>query len=127
MFLKFNAYPLAWAVCMFVLNLGRLQNLPNHPVFFFIYFDKLAHGLQFLILSFLLTVGLSKQHYFLSLRFTAIRSSLVVCSVYAALLELIHLMRAKEYFEWGDLLANLIGCGLGVGLFFFIYRYNFDN
>ena len=124
MFFRNNAYAITWIACMFALNLGRkFGNFPTLKLFYFIYFDKFAHFLQFCILVFLLIVGFSKQYAFPLLRFSAMRISLVIGVVYAFFLEAIFFIMAREYFEWGDLAANLFGCLGGLLIFYFIYKF----
>lgn len=123
MFFRYNFYAFAWAAAIFALNLGRSESLPLQEIFYLVNFDKLAHFLQFFLLSFLLIVGFSKQHSFISLRFRAIRVGLLVASIYAVILEIIQFIRLNEYFELADLGANLFGVLVGGLVFYFIYKY----
>jgi VanZ family protein len=127
MFYRFNFYPFMWALCIFGLNLVRADGIPSHHLVSFLYFDKLAHFLEFCLLSFILCVGLSKQHTYIAIRFTALKTSLIVCLVYALVLAVIHLFIAKEYFEIADLLAAFLGCFIGCGIFYLIYLYKSEN
>lgn len=127
MFFKFNFYAFVWASCMFALNLGRLESLPTLQVFYFIYFDKVAHFLQFSILSFLTLVGFYKQYTYPYLRFNGIKVTLLLTIGFAVILEGIHFVRAKEYFEWADLLANVLGSACGILIFYQIYKKNDEN
>ena len=123
MFFKFTFYAFAWALIMFFLNLGRDQGLPPLNIFYFLDFDKLAHFLQFLLLIFFMIVGFEKQHNFLFLRFNSIRYALIFSIIYAFFLEIIQLIRLKEYFEFWDLMANIFGCIVGAAVFYLIYKY----
>lgn len=123
MFLKYNFYTFFWLICMFALNLGRLESLPELRLFYFLYFDKFAHFIQFCILSFLMLVGLYKQQTFVWLRFNATRVTLFACLIYSLLLEGIHFFIAKQYFETWDLLANIFGTLGGILVFYLIYVY----
>ncbi len=127
MFFRFNAYPFLWAACMLALNLGRDEGLPTLQVFYFLYFDKLAHFLQFFILTFLLIIGFNKQHAFISLRFNGMRTALVSCIIYAFVLEVIHFFRSPKYFEIWDLFADIFGCIAGALAFYLIYKIEWKN
>ncbi|MDX2303290.1 MAG: VanZ family protein [Microscillaceae bacterium] len=123
MFFKNTFYAILWATIMFLLNLGREQGLPPLKIFYYLYFDKLAHFLQFLLLAFFLVVGFEKQYAFQMLRFKSIQYTLIISVLYAILLEIIQLIRFKEYFEIWDLIANIFGCLVGVIAFYIIYKY----
>lgn len=112
---------------MFGLNLVRLDGIPSHHVVSFLYFDKVFHFVQFCMLSFMLCVGLSKQHTYIVLRFNALQVSLISSITYAVILAFIHGYFAKEYFEITDLLAALLGCLAGGGVFYLIYVYKLGN
>lgn len=124
MFLRFNLYTFLWAACMFALNLAREQGLANIPILYWIHFDDLAHFLQFCLLSFVMIVGFSKQQLYITLRFNGIRYALIICIAYSFLLEIIQLLRLPEYFEFSDLLSNILGSVGGALIFYFVYNYN---
>jgi glycopeptide antibiotics resistance protein len=127
MFIKYNIHAILWALFIFLLNLRREEGLPTLQLLGFIYFDKFAHFVQFCIFSFLLIVGFFKQQKFPTLRFYAWRVALMVCISLALLFEIIQFIRLPKYFEWGDLLANLLGCGGGLLIFYLIYKFSEKN
>lgn len=123
MFLKYNLYGVLWMGLMFLLNFYRQQSLPQVQVFYFIYVDKVAHFLQFLILTFLLLVGCAKQDRFYYLRINAVRIVILFSLGYMIVLQGIHFFIAPVYFQWGDVLANAAGIFLGFSFFYFIYKF----
>ncbi len=127
MFYRFNFYPFIWAICMFGLNFVRLDGVPSHHIVSFLYFDKIIHFTQFFILSFMLCVGMNKQHTYVALKFKAMQVALISSIVYACVLSSIHWHFAKEYFEITDLLAALLGCLVGTGIFYLIYKYKIED
>ncbi|MCU0444463.1 MAG: VanZ family protein [Microscillaceae bacterium] len=127
MFFKYNFYTLVWAAVMFALNWGRGESLPHLTLLGGIGFDKFAHFAQFCILSFLMLVGFYKQNTYAILRFNGVRITLICCLLYTLLLEGIQFWRLRPYFEWGDLLADWVGCGGGMLIFYFIYKFRQEN
>lgn len=127
MFFKYNMYGLLWAAIMFALNMTREQNLPLQPIIFNLYFDKVAHFIEFALLTFLLVVGFSKQQTYVRLRFGTMQKVVLFSVVYALLLQGIQAYRLPQYFEFGDLLANLLGIAFGVAFFYGIYKYKVEN
>ncbi len=123
MFFRYNFYGILWALLMFLLNLGREEGLENIQIFYHFHFDKLAHFIQFMILSWCLAVGFAKQQRYVPLRFWSWQASALVSIAYTFLLEGIQFARLPEYFEFGDLLANIFGSLGGVLLFYLIYLY----
>ncbi len=127
MFYRFMFYPFIWMLFMMGLNLVRATPIPSHQVISFLYFDKVFHFAQFSILSFLLLVALHKQHTYMALRLKAFKATLIYSFVYLGSITLIHLVIAKEYFEFGDVLAGSIGICGGFGIFYLIYLYKNDS
>jgi VanZ family protein len=127
MFFKYNFYTLVWAGVMFALNWGRGESLPALPLLGWISFDKFAHFTQFCILSFLMLVGFYKQDTYAILRFKGVRITLLSCLAFTIILEGIQFIRLRPYFEIGDLLADWLGCGGGMLIFYFIYKFRQEN
>ena len=127
MFFKFNTYTIVWASCMFALNWGRLESLPTTQIFYFLYFDKIAHFSQFCLFAFLMLVGLRKQHSYPYLKFNAYQVTLIFTLGFAFLLEGIHYFRANIYFEFWDLIADCLGGVLGIFIFYLIYKKIHEN
>ncbi|WP_276498838.1 VanZ family protein [Pontibacter litorisediminis] len=85
-------------------------------------FDSFAHAFMFCVLCFLMTVGMSKQFTFPRVKNYAVRSSLFISTCFGISIELM-----QHFFIYGrqgdiiDVLANTIGCLLGILLFKLIY------
>ena len=118
MLLKYNTLSLAWALIILLLSIvaGDSANMS------FSLLDKLIHVCMYGILSLLLTVGLKKQGSYPQIRFNAIWVSLTVCILYGFFIEVLQLQVPDRDFELGDILANTIGGGVGIGLFYLIYK-----
>ncbi len=118
MLLKYNSLSLSWALIILLLSLvaGDSANIELD------YLDKLIHILMYSILSLLLTVGLKKQGSYPQLRFKAVWVSLAICVVYGFFIEVLQLQIPYREFELGDIIANTVGGGVGIGLFYLIYK-----
>ncbi len=127
MFYRFIVYPFVWTLLMIGLNFVRATPIPSHQIIAFLYFDKVFHFMQFCILSFLLLVAFHKQHTYMTLRLRAFKATLIYSLVLLGLISLIHLIIAKEYFEFGDILAGAVGISGGLGIFYLIYLYKNDS
>ncbi|AKD05503.1 vanz family protein [Pontibacter korlensis] len=85
-------------------------------------FDSFAHAFMFCVLCFLMIVGLTKQFTYPHLHHYAIRASLVISTSFGIAIELM-----QHFFIYGrqgdivDIMANTIGCLLGIVLFKWIY------
>jgi len=98
------------------------SSMPSLSIWDLFSFDSFAHAFLFAGLSFLMIVGLTKQFTYPKLRHYAIRSSLFISSMFGILIELL-----QHFFVYGrqgdiiDVLANTIGCLIGMLLFKLIY------
>lgn len=85
-------------------------------------FDSFAHAFLFGVLTFLMIIGLTKQYTFIKLHHYAIRTSLFVSFIFGVFIELM-----QHFFIYGrqgdimDVIANTIGCLLGIILFKWVY------
>jgi len=85
--------------------------------------DKLAHAFVFLVLTFLMINGFSKQFRFPRLRTNAVLYALLISCVYAISLELMQFLSTARTVDFFDAVANLTGCTLGFGLFLAVRKY----
>lgn len=85
-------------------------------------FDKIAHFFIFSVLVFLMIIGLSKQYRFQFLRANAQRVSLISGISYGIVIEIIQQFIPGRSFELADIIANTLGCAIGFGLFYLIYK-----
>lgn len=89
----------------------------------FMSFDTIAHFGFFGIMVFLMIIGFSKQYSFHFLRIRAIPVALTVSIVYGVLIEGLQHFIPGRFFELSDILANSLGCFVGVGLFYIVYKF----
>lgn len=122
MFLKHNFYGIVWALLMLALAIAPSSNMPSIHLLPFLSFDKVAHAGQFTILSFFLLNGFKKQYSYPIINYWFARYALGFCLGYAFFLEILHLILNYRTFEWQDLLANIVGCAIGLLSFYLIYR-----
>ncbi len=88
-------------------------------------FDKIAHFAVFAILSFLMTVGFTKQHTIQRIRHHAPAFSISISSVYAVGLEISQALVPDRNLNAIDLVANISGVLTGYLLFLLIYKLSF--
>lgn len=127
MFLRYNAFGIVWALLIFFLVLMPGKNMPDTHLWNMLTFDKVAHFAVFAVLVFLLTIGLTKQHTYVWLRFNATRTALMAGVGYGVLLESVQAVVPDRTFEPADLLANVIGALLGTAFFYFVYKFNLPD
>ena len=101
--------------------------MPETDIWNFFTFDKFAHFFVFAVLVFLLTIGLTKQHSYLWLRFSAVKMSLLFGVLYGLFLEGMQSFIPDRTFDPADMLANTIGCFLGTIVFYLVYKFTFPN
>ncbi len=121
MFLRYNLLTILWAIFILFLVLLPGQHLPElAPTLLSI--DKLAHAFVFCVLVLLMIVGFIKQSAFTGLRNNAIRNSLKISVAYAFVLEITQSLSNGREVDVYDGVANIVGCLLGYGLFYVIYK-----
>lgn len=96
--------------------------MPQTDIWDFLGFDKFAHLFTFGVLVLLMIVGFTKQYKFLYLRYHAVRLSVAGCIMYGLLLELIQALIPGRNIEYLDMIADSVGCFLGLGLFYAVYK-----
>jgi len=105
-----------------LLTLLPSASMPPLSIWSLLSFDSFAHAFLFTVLIFLMIVGLKKQFSYLKLRHYAIRVSLFTSVIFGIAIELM-----QHYFITGrqgdmiDVLADTIGCLIGIVLFKWIY------
>lgn len=85
-------------------------------------FDKAAHAFVYAAFSFLWAVGFAKQYTYNFLWRYPKSCALVLGLFYGVLMEVLQfsLFEGRSA-EWADILANSIGCFIGIGIFQLIY------
>ncbi|MCB0736194.1 MAG: VanZ family protein [Bacteroidetes bacterium] len=121
MFLKFNWINIVWA--LFIIGAHAIPGSSLPKVYWEIFeFDKIVHAALFGIWAFLLANGWHKQNRFFYLKRFYIRLILSICLMYALALEAAqYYIFASRAFELNDLLADIVGTVMGLGLFRALY------
>jgi VanZ family protein len=123
MFLRYNVFTFLWLLVILLLTLTPGSALPRtHLWEDLLSIDKLAHVLLFAVLTVLMIVGFSKQYKFELLRRKAIPAAALLALAYGLLIEVLQLLIPDRGPELLDFVANGIGCGLGIGIFYLIYK-----
>lgn len=124
MFFRYNLFTLCWLLLVLLLTLTPGENMPKTGLWEdLLSFDKVAHFFIFGILVFLMIVGLSKQYRYQFLRSKAVQLSLTVGILYGIIIEIIQQFIPGRGFEFADIIANTIGCFMGFGLFYVVYKF----
>lgn len=98
------------------------SSMPSLSIWELFSFDSFAHAFLFMVLTFLMIIGLTKQFTYVKLRHYAIRASLFICTMFGIMIELL-----QHFFIYGrqgdiiDVLANTLGCLIGIVAFKWIY------
>lgn len=125
MFLKYNLSTIIWAIFVLFLTLLPGKQMPDitFSLTELLKFDKVAHFFVFAVLVCLMSIGFAKQNTYATLHFKPVRHALLVSILYGIMIEIMQNYIPDRSFEVNDLIANTLGCGLGVFLFYVIYRF----
>lgn len=116
------AFPLFWAASIYFLCTLGSEDLPSLSFWDFLNFDKLIHALMFAVLVLSLIVCFRKQSQSAFLRKRAIESAFVLSFLYGTTIEILQLVMAQgRSADWKDVVANTVGCILGIYFFRLIY------
>jgi len=96
--------------------------MPETDIWGWLGFDKVAHLFVFAVLVLLMMVGFSKQYKYLYIRFNAVWLSLAICLAYGLLIEGLQALIPDRTLEYGDIVADSLGCGIGYAIFYGIYK-----
>lgn len=111
-----------WAIIVGFLYLLPGEDLPVVSVWDALSADKIAHIAVFALLTLFATTGLKRQ-----IRFTFLKEKAPVVAffggaAYGSALEFAQSeLTTGRFFEVGDLIANVLGCILGIVIFRLIY------
>lgn len=122
MFFRYNLLTILWAVFILVLILLPSQQLPKVDTHALLSIDKLAHAFVFSVLVLLMIVGFTKQSTYKGLRNNAVQYALYISIGYGIILEITQLLSSGRMVELYDGIANVVGCILGFGFFYVVYR-----
>ncbi|MCP4520079.1 MAG: VanZ family protein [Cytophagales bacterium] len=119
MLLKYNFYTICWALVILILSVVASSTNANIEISLV---DKLVHAGMYATLAFFMIVGFLKQRSQRYIHFNAIRLSIIVCTSYGLLIEVMQSFLQYRTFDLWDLLANTVGTFIGWGLFIIIYK-----
>lgn len=124
MFLRYNVFTICWMLLVLLLTLTPGDNMPQTNLWAnLLSFDTVAHFGVFAIMVFLMIISLKKQYTYHFLRKKAVIVSLSVSVLYGVLIELLQQAIPGRHFELFDILANSLGCFVGLGLFYLVYKF----
>lgn len=103
---------LSWASIILFLSVIPGEDLPTIT---FWEIDKIVHAIFYLVLSFTSILAIKRQYPALPLRFTSIIYGVSLCILYGLCIEIVQgAFLESRSFDIYDLVANFIGCSLGV-------------
>jgi VanZ family protein len=121
MFWRYLLPGIFWLLLILLLSLTPGEEIPQH-VFSLVAFDKLMHWLFYGLLTHFWLVGLKKQYRSPRLKKNALYFVIFGAVVLGVSIEVIQgQFISGRFFEGWDILANCIGCFMGIGLFTLIY------
>lgn len=124
MFFRYNLFTICWLLLILLLTLSPGDAFPETRIWTdLLSFDKVVHFLIFSILVVLMIVGFSKQYTYEWIRKRAVPLSLAISIGYGILIEAIQIPIPGRYLEGMDIVANTIGCFIGYGLFYLVYKF----
>jgi VanZ family protein len=125
MILKFHLYSILWAVFIALMSFYPGRELPRIDFWELLAFDKFMHISCYAVLLFLMINGTMKQYRFSTKRFKIGSSIFMLCFFYGILLETLQpVVMSDRIFDYFDIIANLIGCILGIFIYNFVYFKN---
>ena len=122
MFWRFNLYTLLWMTFILILIVLPGQHMPETGTDLFSP-DKIIHTALFAVLVLLMAIGFSKQHTYHRLRNKALVYALILSVGYASVLEGTQIFSEGRTLDAYDAIANTVGCLMGYGTFYAIYRW----
>lgn len=98
------------------------SKLPETNEWNFLMLDKIAHFGLFLFFAFFLWRGFNKQTQNIILKRNALTFSALIGIGYAISAEFLQQLTSDRNFEWQDIVANLLGCLVGLLLYRLFYK-----
>lgn len=121
--IKYHIASIIWAGIILLLSGLPSSNFPDLSFWNFLTFDKFAHALFYAVLVVLIAIGEVKHHRFSSKRSQSVVKGFVVGFSYGLLIELLQaVLFVGRSADWTDVVANTIGCLIGV--IYFKWNYN---
>lgn len=121
MFLRFNTFTILWTLLILVatcISGASNANICSNNT------DKWVHAFLFGVLFLIMNVGFKKQNNHTKLKFESEKYAIAICIGFGLAIEILQYFLPKRSFSILDLLADSIGVGFGLGLFYFIYKFN---
>ncbi|MEO0330547.1 MAG: VanZ family protein [Bacteroidota bacterium] len=122
MFWRFNLYTLLWMIFILILIVLPGQHMPETSTNL-LSVDKIVHVGIFAVLALLMAIGFAKQRTYYWLHNKAAIYALIIAIGYASILESTQIFSEGRAVDVYDAIANTIGCTVGYGIFFVIYRW----
>lgn len=103
---------------------------PTNPLSWIkvLHIDKVAHVLAYLFWSFALILSISKQYNLSVLRYSRTLLAFAIALMYGGLMEVLQATLSTDRVgEWPDVIANAVGCCLGLVVFYRVRKmYNLE-
>ncbi len=98
------------------------SSIPNVSVWALFSFDTFVHAFLFSVLTFLMIVGLAKQYTLLRIKHYPIRYAFLTSTLFGIFIEITqHFFVPGRQGDLYDVLANTIGCLIGIVMFKWVY------
>jgi len=111
---------LGWASLILLLSVIPGEDLPSIT---FWEIDKIVHAIFYCVLSFAAILAIKKQYPQLPLRYTCIMYGVGLCILYGLCIEIVQgAFLESRSFDLYDLVANFMGCILGVTGIIIIFK-----
>ena len=115
-------FSIFWSVSIFFLCLMSTEDLPSIDYLQLLSFDKLVHAILFGLLSLSLLVTFRRQNKVNYIRKKAILIAVLFSLIYGLILEIVQYSLVEDRTgEVYDIVANMLGCALGIVFFRLIY------
>ena len=115
-------FSIFWSVSIFFLCLMSTEDLPSIDYLQLLSFDKLVHAILFGLLSLSLLVAFRRQNKVNYIRKKAILIAVLFSLIYGLILEIVQYSLVEDRTgEVYDIVANMLGCALGIVFFRLIY------
>jgi len=103
-----------WSLLIIALSIMPASGLPKHRLLDLISIDKWAHLFFYAVLVYLIMNTLSLKSKSLSLSANKVFLSILYGSIFGLIVEVFQGISPSRYFDYLDIIANIIGCITGV-------------
>lgn len=117
-FVKHLQFSILLLFLIFTLTLMPSNEVPSSSG---VQLDKIVHFTLFFCFAFSLIIGLLKQYYIKVMNKNALKFTIVISVFLSFLTEIFqYLMHVGRYFDWTDIVFNILGIFCAVIVFFWI-------